>query len=111
VSADVVADSGRVSVRAQYLVAADGGQGRTRDALGIGRSGPGTFGHRLSVLVEADLGTRMKERQSAVYWLRQPLPGSLFAAVDNKSRWLFAVPYDPDTEPAESLTGHRQPVG
>lgn len=49
VSADVVADSGRVSVRARYLVAADGGQGRTRDALGIGRSGPGTFGHRLRV--------------------------------------------------------------
>ena len=107
VSADVVADRGRVSVRAQYLVAADGGQGRTRDALGIGRSGPGTFGHRLSVLVEADLGTRMKERQSAIYWLRQPLPGSLFIAVDNKTRWLFVVPYEPDAEPGEPLTEHR----
>ncbi len=48
---------------------------------------------------EADLESMMKERQSAVYWPRQPRPGSLFAAVDNKSRWLFAVPYDPDTEP------------
>src|SRR6266568_2761233 len=37
----------------------------------------------------------------------QPRPGSLFAAVDNKSRWLFAVPYDLDTEPAESLTEDR----
>jgi hypothetical protein len=27
----------------------------------------------------------MKERQSAVYWLRQPLPGSLFIAVDKKT--------------------------
>ncbi len=56
---------------------------------------------------EADLESRMKERQSAVYWLRQPRPGSLFAAVDNKSRWFFTVPYDPDTEPADSLTEDR----
>jgi 2-polyprenyl-6-methoxyphenol hydroxylase and related FAD-dependent oxidoreductases len=89
------------------MVAADGVRGRTRGALGVGRSGPGAIGHRVSILVEADIEVRMKQRQSAVYWLRQPVPGSLFAAVDNKSRWLFAVPYDPDTEPAESLTEDR----
>jgi putative polyketide hydroxylase len=89
------------------MVAADGVRGRTREALGVGRSGPGAFGYRVSILVEADIEIRMKERQSAIYWLRQPRPGSLFAAVDNKSRWLFAVPYDPDTEPRESLTEDR----
>jgi len=31
---------------------------------------------------EADLESMMKERQSAVYWPRQPRPGSLFAAVN-----------------------------
>src|SRR6266704_1502722 len=107
VMAEVVADGEPVSVRAAYMVAADGVRGRTREALGIGRSGPGAFGYRVSILVEADLEVRMRERQSAVYWLRQPRPGSLFAAVDNKRRWLFAVPYDPDTEPAESLTEDR----
>ena len=106
-TAQIVARGEPVSVRAMYMVAADGVRGRTRGALGVGRSGPGAFGHRVSILVEADLEIRMKERQSAVYWLRQPRPGSLFAAVDNKSRWLFAVPYDPDTEPAESLTEDR----
>jgi len=107
VMAEVVARGEPVSVRAAYMVAADGVRGRTREALGIGRSGPGAFGYRVSILVEADLEFRMKERQSAVYWLRQPRPGSLFAAVDNKSRWLFAVPYDPATEPANSLTEDR----
>jgi putative polyketide hydroxylase len=107
VKAEVIADGEPVSVRAAYMVAADGVRGRTRGALGIGRSGPGALGHRVSILVEADLEIRMTERQSAVYWLRQPRPGSLFAAVDNKSRWLFAVPYDPDTEPAASLTEDR----
>ena len=103
----MVADTGRVLLRAGYLVAADGGEGRTHDDLGIGRSGPGTFGHGLRVLVEADLGTRMEERQSAISWLRQPLPGSLFIAVDNKTRWLFVVPSEPDAEPGEPLTEHR----
>jgi putative polyketide hydroxylase len=107
VGAEIVADGEPIAVRATYMVAADGVRGRTREALGVSRSGPGAIGYRVSILVEADIEIRMKERQSALYWLRQPLPGSLFAAVDNKSRWLFAVPYDPDTEPAESLTGDR----
>ncbi len=107
VTAEIVADGELCPVRAQYMVAADGVRGRTREALGVGWSGPGGFSHRVSILVEADIEMRMKERQSAVYWLRQPLPGSLFAAVDNKRRWLCVVPYDPDTDPRDSLTEHR----
>jgi len=114
VTAAVVMAGERVSVRASYLVAADGAQGRTRDALGIGRSGPGVLGHRLSILVSADLGARMAQRQSAVYWLRsstsltgRPPAGSLFIAVDNKQRWLMSVPHDPETEPRESVTERR----
>jgi hypothetical protein len=106
VTADIVAEGDTISVRAVYMVAADGSRGRTRESLGIGRSGPGVFGHRLSILVEADLEARMQERQSAVYWLRQP-PGSLFIAVDNRNRWLFSVPFDPNTETPDSLTGRR----
>jgi putative polyketide hydroxylase len=107
VTADIFTHGELVSVRAAYMVAADGIRGRTREALGVGRSGPGALGHRVSILVEADIVMRMKDRQSAVYWLRQPRAGSLCAAVDNKSRWLFVVPFDPDTEPVESLTEHR----
>jgi 2-polyprenyl-6-methoxyphenol hydroxylase-like FAD-dependent oxidoreductase len=107
VTAEIVTRGEPRSVRASYLVAADGGRGRMRDALGIGRSDPGVFGSRLSILVEADIETRMKERQSAIYWLGQPRPGSLFLAVDNKDRWLCVVPHDPDTEPTASLTPQR----
>jgi 2-polyprenyl-6-methoxyphenol hydroxylase-like FAD-dependent oxidoreductase len=114
VTAGLVMAGERVSVRASYVVAADGAQGRTRDALGIGRSGPGVLGHRLSILVSADLGVRMAERQSALYWLRSSTPqtsrppaGSLFVAVDNKERWLMSVPHDPETEPRESVTERR----
>jgi putative polyketide hydroxylase len=114
VTAGIVMGGERVSVRASYVVAADGAQGRTREALGIGRSGPGVLGHRLSILVRADLGARMAERQSAIYWLRSGAPqtsrppaGSLFIAVDNKERWLMSVPHDPEAEPRESVTQRR----
>ena len=106
VTADIVTHGEPMSVRAAYMVAADGSGSRTREALGIGRSGPGVFGPRLSILVEAHIATRMRERQSALYWLRHP-PGSLFIAVDNRSRWLFSVPFDPGAEPRDTLTGDR----
>jgi putative polyketide hydroxylase len=41
VTAEIVAHGEPVSVRARYMVAADGVHGRTREALGVGRSGPG----------------------------------------------------------------------
>jgi 2-polyprenyl-6-methoxyphenol hydroxylase-like FAD-dependent oxidoreductase len=113
VTARVVTGGERVAIRARYMVAADGAQGRTRDALGIGRSGPGVLGHRVSILVGADLGARMASRASALYWLRAPPgsgrapAGSLFIAVDNTDRWLMSVPYDPNVEPRESLTEGR----
>ncbi len=105
VTAEIVTHGEPVSVRAQYIVAADGVRGRTREALGVGRSGPGAFGHRVSILVEADIEMRMKNRQSAVYWLWQPRPGSLFAAVDNKSRWLWAT--GSGSQPRSSSTATR----
>jgi putative polyketide hydroxylase len=114
VTASVVMGGECMSVRASYVVAADGAQGRTREALGIGRSGPGVLGHRVSILVRADLGARMAGRESAIYWLRSSQPqtgrppaGSLFIAVDNKERWLMSVPLDPETEPRESVTERR----
>lgn len=107
VMADIVTHGEPVSVRAAYMVAADGIRGRTRETLGVGRSGPGALGHNVSILVEADIEMRMMERQSAAYWLRQPRAGSVCAAVDNASHWLFVIPFDPNTEPVESFTEHR----
>jgi 2-polyprenyl-6-methoxyphenol hydroxylase-like FAD-dependent oxidoreductase len=109
VDASVEMAGERVSVHASYLVAADGAHGRIREVLGIARRGPGVLGHRLSILVSADLGARMASRASAVYWLRpgRAPAGSLFVAVDNRDRWLMSVPYDPHSEPRESVTQSR----
>jgi putative polyketide hydroxylase len=95
------------TVRAAYLVAADGSRGRTRAALGIDQSLVADFGPRISILVEADLAERVMRRTSGLYFLSQPSPGSAFAAVDNRRRWLLMTAYDPDTTPAGSFTEER----
>jgi len=87
VTAEIVADGEPVSVRATYMVAADGVRGRTREALGVGRSGPGAIGYRVSILVEADIEVRMKERQSAVYWLRQPVATIVHSDARHRRGW------------------------
>ncbi|HEY6958171.1 MAG TPA: FAD-dependent monooxygenase [Candidatus Limnocylindria bacterium] len=107
VTAEAMIAGEQVSIHASYMIAADGAHGRTRGALGIDRSGPGTRGHRLSVLVNADLRSRMAERQSSIYAVNRPRAGSVFVAVNNTDRWLFVTPYDPETDPKESWTELR----
>jgi putative polyketide hydroxylase len=114
VTADVVSAGQRWSVRAAYLVAADGAHGHVREALGIDRSGPGAFGRRISILFHADIAARMSERQSAIYWVEDvtpraegPLAGSVFVAVDNQQRWLLSVPFDSEEESPEGATEQR----
>lgn len=91
-------------VRAEWLVAADGSRSSVRSTLGVERAGAGILGERVSILVEADLTERMAERRAAVYWLSQPRPAAVLAAVDNKRRWLLVLPFDPRTEPRECFT-------
>lgn len=102
ISADTAGES--LTVRARWLVAADGVRGGMRSALGIKRSGAGVIGHRVSMLVEADVGARVAERRAAVYWLDQPREGSVLAAVDNRKQWLLSIGINPDIESEETFT-------
>jgi putative polyketide hydroxylase len=102
ISADNAGDS--LTVRARWLVAADGVRGGIRSALGIDRSGAGAIGNRVSILVEAELGARAADRRAAVYWLNRPREGSVLAAVDNRIQWLLSIGIDPAAESDETFT-------
>jgi 2-polyprenyl-6-methoxyphenol hydroxylase-like FAD-dependent oxidoreductase len=106
VTAELIGTTGGdpMIVRAEWLVAADGSRSRVRSTLGVERAGAGVLGDRASILVEADLTERVAERQAAAYWLTQPRPGTVLAAVDNKRHWLLALPFDPRSEPRECFT-------
>jgi putative polyketide hydroxylase len=63
------------TVRADYVVAADGHRGRTRDALGIGMHGRGVLSTAMSIVFEADLTRELRGRGVVLYHMRGSLPG------------------------------------
>jgi putative polyketide hydroxylase len=74
------------TIRPQYVVAADGHRGRTRNALGIGRSGRGVLSTAMSIVFEADLDSVLHGRRVVLYHMRGPLSGATFATTDDPHR-------------------------
>jgi hypothetical protein len=74
------------TVRADYVVAADGHRGRTRDALGIGMHGRGVLSIAMSIVFEADLTRELRGRGVVLYHMRGSLPGATFATTDDPGR-------------------------
>jgi 2-polyprenyl-6-methoxyphenol hydroxylase-like FAD-dependent oxidoreductase len=85
--------TGGESLRARYLVAADGAHSPVRAALGITRSGRGfTGGPMVSVYFRADLGAVVGGREFNLCQIEHPdSPGGL-ASVDGRFRWVFMSP-------------------
>ncbi len=89
-------------VRAQYLIGADGTQSGVRDAVGIGRHGPGVLQHWMNVIFEADLPTTIDGRVIRSAFVTD-INGTLVPRGDG--RWLMAVQFAPDRgERAEDVT-------
>jgi 2-polyprenyl-6-methoxyphenol hydroxylase-like FAD-dependent oxidoreductase len=100
----------RWTVRADYLVVADGAGGELREALGVPASGPGPLGLPIvNILFRADLRevTQGHEFFLGILENEELRPG-LLMAVDGRERWVLHVPYDPARgESAEGFTPER----
>jgi 2-polyprenyl-6-methoxyphenol hydroxylase-like FAD-dependent oxidoreductase len=84
------------TVRARYLVAADGGRSGIREALGIGTHGHGSIGHTMTLVFEADLTEPLRGRKLGVCHLDRPVSGTVLLSHDGDQRWVFSVPYRPE---------------
>ncbi|AHH96843.1 Tetracenomycin polyketide synthesis hydroxylase tcmG [Kutzneria albida DSM 43870] len=83
-------------VRADYLVAADGNRGGVREALGVDRHGPGSLGHNVSIIFDADLGALVDPEQATLHVLHNEQANGVFVTVDQTiDRHLYSVGYDP----------------
>ena len=80
-------------VRASYLIAADGGGGETREALGIERHGPGVLQHWMNVIFDTDLSPVLDGRQLTSVFLTD-INGTFVPR--DEGRWLMAVQYVPE---------------
>lgn len=96
----VTTADGRV-VTGDWVVAADGVRGRTRELLGIGVTGPGALGdaHMLNVLFRAELPAP----PLSMTFLRNERAAGILYRVDEDGRWIFHIRNgDPDA-PAEQI--------
>jgi putative polyketide hydroxylase len=99
----------RYTVRADYLVAADGPRSPVRHALGIGQSGPGDLFANVSVTFRsAMLADVVGDRRFICCYLTHPDADGALLPVDNKERWVFHAPWHPERgESLEEFTEER----
>ena len=96
------------SVRADYLVAADGSSSLARQRLGVGVDGPGPFFHTITVLVEADLNPALRGRRLSIAYLERPTPGTILMAHDDAGlRWVFGTGYLPERDSPADFSDQR----
>ena len=95
------------TVRADYLIAADGHRSEIRSQLGIGLTGPGVLDHIICFVFAADLSGPLRGRHLAVGHFDRPRPGTSVIS-DREGRWVLSMPYRPDQgESPESFTAER----
>jgi putative polyketide hydroxylase len=102
-----------ITIRATYVVGADGSKSPVRESLGIPLSGLGPLVHNLSVLFEAQLTELIADRRSAVYFFSDdpqlrprgypmsvgnPPPDGVMLTVDDADRWLLVIGVDDDNQ-------------
>ncbi|MER5225373.1 FAD-dependent oxidoreductase [Streptomyces flaveus] len=97
------------TIRADYLVAADGPRSPVREQLGIGQSGPGDLFHNISVTFRSErLAEVVGDRRFIVCYLTSPDADGALLPVDNHRNWVFHAPWHPELgETLEEFTDER----
>ncbi|MFD5449657.1 FAD-dependent oxidoreductase [Streptomyces sp. NPDC127100] len=99
----------RTTIRADYLVAADGPRSPVREKLGIGQSGPGDLFHNISITFRSRrLADVVGDRRFIVCYLTAPDADGALLPVDNRENWVFHAPWHPENgETVEDFTDER----
>jgi putative polyketide hydroxylase len=97
------------TIRAQYLVAADGPRSPVREQLGIEQSGPGDLFHNVSITFRSRrLADVVGDRRFIVCYLTSPDADGALLPVDNRENWVFHAPWHPEHgETLEEFTDER----
>ncbi len=86
------------TVRARYLIAADGHRGTIRQQLGIGVQGPGVQGHQISLLFSANIAEALRGRRIAICFVNNPIiqGGTLILARGEGRGYSLYAHYHPE---------------
>jgi len=97
------------TIRADYLVAADGPRSPVREQLGITQSGPGDLFSNVSITFRSRrLADVVGDRRFIVCYLTNPEADGALLPVDNRENWVFHAPWHPEQgETLEEFTDER----
>ncbi|WP_255953956.1 FAD-dependent monooxygenase [Streptomyces odontomachi] len=99
-------DGAVTTVRADYLIGADGPDSSVRAALGIGTHGVGTFQHDVSVLFDADLSVPLRGRKFFLCFVQHPEAKGVLST--DGRRWQYTKSYRPEAgESPDQFTEQR----
>ncbi|MER6471590.1 FAD-dependent monooxygenase [Streptomyces collinus] len=84
------------TVRADYLVAADGPRSTVREALGIRREGRGVLSRHVSIAFGADFGAVLGDRRYSVVHVKNDTVTGILVHDDTLTEGTLIVGYDPD---------------
>jgi putative polyketide hydroxylase len=83
------------TIRADYLIAADGANSPIRNQLNVPITGRGSLGHLLNILFNADLKDFVHQREFSLCIIERPEVCGLFTSINNSDRWAFHLHYNP----------------
>ena len=95
------------SVQAQYLIAADGVKGESRETIGIPLIERAVQGYYVNIYFRADLRNLIQGREFALCFVETPSAPGIILAINNADRWLFNAEYDPTTTSPDTFTLDR----
>ncbi|MDX3540572.1 FAD-dependent monooxygenase [Streptomyces sp. MB09-01] len=97
------------TVRADFLIAADGPRSPVREQLRIPQTGNGELFHNVSVTFRSErLVEVLGDLRFIVCYLMRPGADGALLPVDNKTQWVFHAPWHPEQgETLEDFTDER----
>ncbi|MET9323483.1 FAD-dependent monooxygenase [Streptomyces sp. NPDC003038] len=98
-----------LTVRADFLIAADGPRSPVREALRIPQTGNGELFHNVSITFRSERLTELLgDLRFIVCYLMRPGADGALLPVDNETQWVFHAPWHPETgETLEDFTDER----
>lgn len=79
------------TVRARYLISAEGAQSRVRRQLGVRMEGTERVYDSVNILFHADLTQWVQDRPAALYFIEQPELRGTFLTINGTDRWGFLI--------------------
>ncbi|MDX1873264.1 FAD-dependent monooxygenase [Mycolicibacterium sp. 120266] len=95
----------RYSIRAKYLIGADGARSKVADDIGLPFEGAMDIAGSMNITFKADISEHCNHRPSVLYWVIQPgsnvggIGAGLVRMVRPWNEWLVVWGYDIDDEP------------